>query len=129
MNKPNRKQEIRLNNRNSGSCCLPFYGFQQKQRVIVMSTAENVTAPEGVSMVDENKIINIDILVIAILVEIICSLFFKSLSMLKVLHLPLFPVNSLVWTMIITWRLPMLMECPFLKVIFSKLTELSSRRI
>lgn len=94
-----------------------------------MSTAENVTAPEGVSMVDENKIINIDILVIAILVEIICSLFFKSLSMLKVLHLPLFPVNSLVWTMIITWRLPMLMECPFLKVIFSKLTELSSRRI
>lgn len=93
-----------------------------------MSAAENVPVSEEVPMIDENKIINIDILVNSLNQKFKNSLFSKLLSMLKEPHLLLFRANSLVWTMIIMWRLLMLTECPFLKVIFSKLIELSSRR-
>ena len=64
-----------------------------------MSTVENVTPAEEIQMIDESKIINIDILVNAISPVFIHSLFFRSLSMLKEHRPPLFLANSLVWKM------------------------------
>lgn len=42
-----------------------------------MSSAETVNAPNDVAMIDENKIINIDILVIVYVCVLLFSLFFK----------------------------------------------------
>ena len=61
-----------------------------------MSSAENVSAAEETRVIDENKIINIDILVIDSMCVLLSSLFFKLLSMFKEPLLQLSLDNSLV---------------------------------
>ena len=61
-----------------------------------MSSAENVSAAEETRVIDENKIINIDILVIDRMWVLLSSLFFKLLSMSKEPLLQLSLDNSLV---------------------------------
>lgn len=61
-----------------------------------MSSAENVSAAEETRVIDENKIINIDILVIDSMCVLLSSLFFKLLSMSKEPLLQLSLDNSLV---------------------------------
>lgn len=53
-----------------------FYGIR-KTEISRMSSAETVNAPNDVAMIDENKIINIDILVIVYVCVLLFSLFFK----------------------------------------------------
>ena len=61
-----------------------------------MSNTENVSAAEETRVIDENKIINIDILVIDSMCVLLSSLFFKLLSMSKEPLLQLSLDNSLV---------------------------------
>lgn len=61
-----------------------------------MSNTENVSAAEETRVIDENKIINIDILVIDRMWVLLSSLFFKLLSMFKEPLLQLSLDNSLV---------------------------------
>ena len=61
-----------------------------------MSNTENVSAAEETRVIDENKIINIDILVIDRMWVLLSSLFFKLLSMSKEPLLQLSLDNSLV---------------------------------
>lgn len=53
-----------------------FYGIR-KTEISRMSSAETVNAPNDATVIDENKIINIDILVILCVCVLRSSLFFK----------------------------------------------------